>query len=62
MGNGVRRVCQEGSGDGEVGLEREGCTLGFNPDWDGTPIYGPYRYGCSSAGYTFCLSDSGNRK
>lgn len=44
MGNGVRRVCQEGRGDGGVGLEREGCTLGFNPDWDGTPIYGPYRY------------------
>ena len=38
QGNGVRRVCQEGRGGGGDGLEREGCTLGFNPDWDGTPI------------------------
>lgn len=40
MGNGVKRVCQEGSGDGGLGLEREVCPLGFTPDWDGTPIYG----------------------
>ena len=40
MGNGVKRVCQEGRGDRGLGLEREVCPLGFTPDWDGTPIYG----------------------
>ena len=32
-------MCQQGRGDGGVGLEREGCTLGFTPDWDGTMGY-----------------------
>ena len=54
-------MCQEGSGDGGVGFEREGCTL-FTPDWDGTTIYRLYRYMLLISRSAFHLSGSGNRE